>query len=210
MQHAKASRTLTAGGLLIALGIIYGDIGTSPLYVFKAIVSQGTINDSLIYGGLSCIFWTLTLQTTVKYVVVTLRADNKGEGGILSLYSLVRKQGKWVVFPAILGGSALLADGMITPAITISSAVEGLDIFYPGLQTMPIVLTIVLCLFVLQRFGTAVIGRIFGPVMLLWFSIIAVVGLGQLLRSPDVLRAINPRYAVELILEHPHALFIIG
>lgn len=210
MPHAKVKQSLTAGGLLVALGIIYGDIGTSPLYVFKAIISQGTLNNSLIYGGLSCIFWTLTLQTTLKYVVVTLRADNKGEGGILSLYSLVRKQGKWVVFPAILGGAALLADGMITPAITISSAVEGLDIFYPGLQTMPIVLAIVLCLFMLQRFGTAVIGRIFGPVMLLWFSMMAVIGLSQLWQAPEIVRAINPWYAIQLIIEHPNALFIIG
>lgn len=210
MNAGKVKQSLSAGGLLIALGIIYGDIGTSPLYVFKAIVSQGVLDSALIYGGLSCIFWTLTLQTTLKYVIITLRADNKGEGGILSLYSLVRKQGKWVVFPAILGGAALLADGMITPAITISSAVEGLDIFYPGLQTMPIVLAIVGCLFMLQRFGTAVIGRIFGPVMLLWFSMMAFVGLTQLWHAPGIFRAINPWYAIQLIIEHPNALFIIG
>src|SRR5690606_1910881 len=163
-QHFHA-HPLTAAGLLVALGIIYGDIGTSPLYVFKAIIGQEAISPDLVYGGLSCIFWTLTLQTTVKYVIITLRADNKGEGGILSLFSLVRKRGRWVVFPAMLGGAALLADGMITPAITISSAVEGLDIFFPSLQTVPIVLVIVVVLFSVQRFGTAIVGRLFGPVM---------------------------------------------
>src|SRR5690606_13026527 len=196
-MKATTTQPLSLAGWMVALGIIFGDIGTSPLYVFKAVIGQDTINRQLVYGALSCIFWTLTLQTTLKYVMITLRADNKGEGGILSLYSLVRKQGKWVVFPAILGAAALLADGMITPAITISSAVEGLDIFYPGLQTMPIVLAIVCCLFMLQRFGTAVIGRIFGPVMLLWFSMMAVVGILQLGHSPGILQAINPVYAIQ-------------
>jgi len=208
-QHFHA-HPLTAAGLLVALGIIYGDIGTSPLYVFKAIIGQEAISPDLVYGGLSCIFWTLTLQTTVKYVIITLRADNKGEGGILSLFSLVRKRGRWVVFPAMLGGAALLADGMITPAITISSAVEGLDIFFPSLQTVPIVLVIVVVLFSVQRFGTAIVGRLFGPVMFLWFSMLAVLGLIHLLGDVAVLKAVSPHYAIQTVISHPDALLIIG
>ncbi|GGC42434.1 putative potassium transport system protein kup [Parapedobacter defluvii] len=210
MRQHSHTHPLTAAGLLVALGIIYGDIGTSPLYVFKAIVGQEAISADLVYGGLSCIFWTLTLQTTIKYVIITLRADNKGEGGILSLFSLVRKRGLWVVFPAMLGGAALLADGMITPAITISSAIEGLDIFFPHLQTVPIVLVIVLALFSLQRFGTAIVGRLFGPIMLLWFSMLAVLGLAHLAGDFSVLRAISPHYAIQTIATHPNALLIIG
>jgi len=210
MQQQSSKHPLTAAGILIALGIIYGDIGTSPLYVFKAIVGQDTINPALVYGGLSCVFWTLTLQTTLKYVIITLRADNKGEGGILSLFSLVRKKGKWIVFPAMLGGAALLADGMITPAITISSAIEGLGIFYPQLQTVPIVLAIVAVLFSLQRFGTAVVGRLFGPVMLIWFSMLAVLGFAHLIGNPAILKAVSPHYAIQTIINHPNALLIIG
>ncbi|SEK70937.1 KUP/HAK/KT family potassium transporter [Parapedobacter koreensis] len=210
MQQLSPKHPLTVAGLLIALGIIYGDIGTSPLYVFKAIIGQDAITADVVYGGLSCIFWTLTLQTTVKYVIITLRADNKGEGGILSLFSLVRKQGRWVVFPAMLGGAALLADGMITPAITISSAVEGLDIFYPGLQTVPIVLVIVVALFSLQRFGTAIVGRMFGPVMFVWFSMLAVIGFAYLIGNPAVLKALSPHFAIQTIATHPNALLIIG
>lgn len=210
MRQQLHKQPLTVAGLLVALGIIYGDIGTSPLYVFKAIIGQEAISPDLIYGGLSCIFWTLTLQTTVKYVIITLRADNKGEGGILSLFSLVRKRGFWLVFPAMLGGAALLADGMITPAITISSAIEGLGIFYPGLQTVPIVLVIVVALFSVQRFGTAIVGRLFGPVMFLWFSMLAVLGCIHLLGDGTVLKAVSPHYAIQTIISHPNALLIIG
>lgn len=209
-SYSQHGHPLTAAGLLIALGIIYGDIGTSPLYVLKAIVGQDRIIPDLIYGGLSCIFWTLTLQTTIKYVIITLRADNKGEGGILSLFSLVRKQGRWVVFPAMLGGAALLADGMITPAITISSAVEGLDMFHPNLQTVPIVLVIVVALFSLQRFGTAIVGRLFGPIMSVWFTMLAVLGLAHLFGNTEILKAVSPHYAVQIIVNHPDALLIIG
>src|SRR5688572_7607664 len=143
------SHRLSTGGLLIALGIIYGDIGTSPLYVMKAIILGGgnIINVDLIYGGLSCVFWTLTLQTTIKYVILTLRADNNGEGGIFSLYTLVRKKAKWLTIPAIIGGSALLADGIITPPISVSSAIEGLRILYPHIPTIPIVIGILTGLF---------------------------------------------------------------
>ena len=210
MRQHYHRHPLTAAGLLVALGIIYGDIGTSPLYVFKAIVGPERIDRGLVYGGLSCIFWTLTLQTTIKYVIVTLRADNKGEGGILSLFSLVRKQSLWVVFPAMLGGAALLADGMITPAITISSAIEGLDIFFPDLQTVPIVLLIVLALFSLQRFGTAIVGRMFGPIMLLWFTMLAVLGFVHLWHDLTILKAFSPHYAIQTITSHPNALLIIG
>lgn len=209
-MSAQTKHPLTVAGVMVALGIIFGDIGTSPLYVFKAIIAQDRVNAELVYGGVSCIFWTLTLQTTLKYVWVTLRADNKGEGGILSLYSLIRKQGKWVVFPAMLGGAALLADGMITPAITISSAVEGLDIFYPDLQTVPIVLSIVVMLFLLQRFGTAVVGRLFGPVMLAWFSMMGIIGIGHILDNFGIFKALSPHYAVITLVQHPDALLIIG
>src|SRR6059058_5768091 len=117
---------VTAAGLIVALGIIYGDIGTSPLYVLNAIVNGRIINEKLIIGSLSCIIWTLTLQTTIKYVILTLKADNRGEGGIFSLFALVRRRRKWLVVAAMIGGAALLADGMITPPITVTSAIEGL------------------------------------------------------------------------------------
>jgi KUP system potassium uptake protein len=206
----QTQKSVTLAGLMIALGIIFGDIGTSPLYVFKAIIGKGPIESWIVYGGLSCIFWTLTLQTSIKYVLITLRADNKGEGGVLSLFSLIRRRGKWLVFPAMLGGAALLADGMITPAITISSAVEGLTQYFPQIQTVPLVLTIIVLLFSVQRFGTAVVGRYFGPIMLVWFSMLGVLGILHLLSAPAVLAAINPWYAVKMLIQHPQALLIIG
>src|SRR6187551_1851090 len=153
---------VTIAGLLIALGIIYGDIGTSPLYVLNAIISGKTISEELIIGVLSLIIWTLTLQTTIKYVILTLRADNKGEGGIFSLYALVRKTKlKSLIIPAILGGSALLADGLITPAISVSSAIEGLRYFDSHIPTIPIVIGIIFFLFLIQQFGTSFIGKTF-------------------------------------------------
>src|SRR6478735_10073129 len=154
MESSHGHSRLSTAGLLISLGIIYGDIGTSPLYVMKAIVGNDPINDVLVYGGISCVFWTLTLQTTIKYVMLTLRADNNGEGGIFSLYALVRRKAKWLTVPAIVGGSALLADGIITPPISVSSAIEGLRIIYPGIPTVPIVLAILTVLFVAPSFGT--------------------------------------------------------
>ncbi|RYY33398.1 MAG: potassium transporter Kup, partial [Sphingobacteriaceae bacterium] len=163
MSSHKDLQKLTLPGLLISLGIIYGDIGTSPLYVFKAIVGKNQISELLVLGGVSLIFWTLTLQTTVKYVLITLMADNKGEGGIFSLFSLVRRKAKWLIVPAILGGCALLADGIITPPITISSAVEGLQLFYPNVPTVPIVICIISVLFIIQQFGTSFVGKAFGP-----------------------------------------------
>src|SRR6188508_1556130 len=172
---------VTLAGLLIALGIIYGDIGTSPLYVLNAILKDKAVTEQLILGALSCVIWTLTLQTTVKYVILTLRADNRGEGGIFSLFALVRRRGKWLVFPAMIGGAALLADGMITPPISVTSAIEGLrNIEALGTITdktiVVIVLAIIGLLFFLQQFGTASIGKLFGPLMTLWFVMLALLG----------------------------------
>jgi KUP system potassium uptake protein len=208
-HHSKMSK-LTAGGLLVALGIIFGDIGTSPLYVFKAIVSGKSISTDLIYGGLSAIFWTITLQTTIKYVIIVLRADNNGEGGIFSLYALVRRRKPFLIFPAIIGGCALLADGMITPPISVSSAVEGLLILNPDIPTLPIVIAIITLLFLLQRMGTNIVGRMFGPVMLVWFSMLGVLGLISLASHPEVLKAINPRYAYELLVFYPEGFWLLG
>ena len=162
---------VSSGGLLVALGIIYGDIGTSPLYVLKAVAGNAPIDESIVYGALSCIFWTLTLLTTIKYVLLVLRADNRGEGGIFALYALVRKNARWLLIPAILGGSALLADGIITPPISVSSAIEGFRKISPGIQTVPIVLLILTILFSIQHFGTGLVGRSFGPIMLGWWHL---------------------------------------
>jgi KUP system potassium uptake protein len=201
---------LSAAGVLISLGIIYGDIGTSPLYVFKAIIGEHLITQDLILGGLSCVFWTLTLQTTIKYVLITLNADNKGEGGIFSLYSLVKRKAKWLVIPAIIGGCALLADGIITPPITISAAIEGLEIFSPGLQTIPIVIAIITFLFIIQQFGTSLVGKAFGPIMFIWFTMMGVLGVSYIVQYPMILKAINPYYAFDLLINKPGALAILG
>lgn len=208
-QHKDLSK-LSAAGLLISLGIIYGDIGTSPLYVFKAIVGRQNISEILVYGGVSCIFWTLTLQTTLKYVIITLRADNKGEGGIFSLFSLVRRKAKWLIFPAIIGGCALLADGIITPPITISSAIEGLHNYYPNLYTEAIVIAIIAMLFIIQQFGTSLVGKAFGPIMFLWFTMMGVLGILFIWQHPSVLKALSPYYAFELLTTNPSAFAILG
>ncbi|QEK50532.1 KUP/HAK/KT family potassium transporter [Pedobacter aquae] len=203
MSAHKKLNKLTAAGVLISLGIIYGDIGTSPLYVFKAIIGSHIITKELIYGGLSCVFWTLALQTTLKYVIITLRADNKGEGGVFSLYSLVKRKAKWLIVPAIIGGCALLADGIITPPITISAAIEGLEIYYPDLQTIPIVIGLITLLFVIQQFGTSLVGKAFGPIMFLWFTMMGILGFSYVIKDPSVLNAINPYYAYQLIVNPP-------
>ena len=205
----------TAAGLLIALGIIYGDIGTSPLYVFNEIIKNNKISELLIVGGLSCIIWTLTLQTTVKYVILTLTADNKGEGGIFSLYTLVRRQKKWLVIPAMIGGAALLADGMITPAISVSSAIEGLrqiDAFkhIRENEVIYIVLGILVLLFFLQKYGSASIGKLFGPVMLIWFGMLAILGIIHLRDDLAIFRAFNPYYAIKLLTQYPKGFWILG
>ena len=205
----------TAAGLLVALGIIYGDIGTSPLYVFSSIINGRPIEENLILGGLSCIIWTLTLQTTFKYVILTLKADNKGEGGIFSLYTLVRRQRKWLVFPAMLGGAALLADGMITPPISITSAIEGLKNIKPlhditENTIILIVIIIIAILFFMQQFGTKSIGKLFGPIMAIWFCMLAVLGVQGMAGDLSVLKAFNPVYAVKLLTLYPSGFWILG
>jgi len=204
----------TFAGLIIALGIIYGDIGTSPLYVFNAIINGRTIDEFLIIGSLSCIIWTITLQTTIKYVILVLRADNRGEGGTFALYALVRRQKRWLVLPAMIGGAALLADGMITPPISITAAVEGLEKiqYFRNIENyiLYIVLGIIALFFFLQQFGTASIGKLFGPVMLLWFSMLAILGVAHLSDDFSVIRAVSPHYAITFLRENPNALWILG
>ena len=207
----KHKTPLSGAGVLISLGIIYGDIGTSPLYVFRAIVGTSEISETLILGGLSCVFWTLTLVTSYKYIYLALNADNKGEGGIFALYALVRRyKAKWVVYPAIIGCATLIADGFITPAISVSSAVEGLKIFNPELPIIQIVIVILIGLFVFQQFGTGVVGKTFGPVMAVWFATIGTLGTIQLVQNPSVLKAINPMYAVELLTLYPGGFWVLG
>ncbi len=210
MDSNKLNR-LSVAGLLVSFGIIFGDIGTSPLYVMKAIIGEGAVIDrNVVYGALSAVFWTITLQTTIKYVIITLRADNKGEGGIFSLYTLVRRKAKWLMIPAIIGGSTLLADGIITPPISVSSAIEGLRILYPDIQTVPIVILIITLLFVLQQFGTKVIGNAFGPIMFFWFSVLGVLGFSNLVQHPDILKAVNPVYAYQLLSNNPQGFWLLG
>jgi KUP system potassium uptake protein len=201
---------LTAAGVLVAFGIIYGDIGTSPLYVMQAIILNERITEDIIYGAISCIFWTLTLQTTIKYVILILRADNRGEGGIFALYALVRKHAKWLTVPAIIGGSTLLADGIITPPISVSSAVEGLQLLYPNIKTIPIVIGILTLIFVIQAFGTKVVGRAFGPLMITWFVMLGTLGLFQIMEHPEILKAVNPMFGYDLITKHPGGFWILG
>lgn len=196
--------------MLVALGIIYGDIGTSPLYVLKAIAGTRPLDEILVLGGVSCIFWTLVLQTTVKYIWLTLKADNDGEGGIFSLYALVRRYGKKLVIPAILGATTLLADGIITPPISVASAVEGLEAVVPGLPTVPIVICILSLLFFFQRFGTQKVGRAFGPVMVIWFTMLLVLGLHQVLQHPGILKSLHPYYAYELLSRYPGGFWLLG
>ncbi|RYZ44410.1 MAG: potassium transporter Kup, partial [Sphingobacteriales bacterium] len=206
---------VTAAGLVIALGIIYGDIGTSPLYVFNAIIGGRVVSEDLIVGALSCIIWTLTLQTTLKYVILILRADNRGEGGTFALYALVRRRKKWLVIPAMIGGAALLADGIITPPISITSAIEGLEEL-PTLRGMPtdtimMIVLIILCVFFfLQQFGTASIGKIFGPVMFVWFTMLAVLGAVHVSDDLAIFKALSPTYAVDFLRNYPHGFWLLG
>lgn len=195
---------------MISLGIIYGDIGTSPLYVMKAILGEAPISETLVYGGISCVFWTLALQTTLKYVVLTLQADNNGEGGIFSLYTLIRRRSPWLIVPAMVGGAALLADGIITPPISVSSAIEGLRLLYPGIPTVPIVLAILTGLFLMQSFGTQVVGKAFGPIMLLWFTMLGSLGAVSLLHHPEILKALHPYYAYNLLVNYPNGFWLLG
>ena len=205
---------VSIASLLIALGIVYGDIGTSPLYVIKSMISvnNGLVTKELVYGGISLVFWTLTLQTTIKYVILTLQADNKGEGGIFSLYTLLRKKGKWLIIPAIIGGASLLADGMITPPITVTSAIEGLELVIPLRETtiITIVVIIITGLFLIQRFGTEFIGKMFGPMMFVWFSMLAILGLSQMVQYKEIIAAINPYYGINLLVTCPDSVYLLG
>ena len=213
-SHQNIHSKLSAAGLLITLGIIFGDIGTSPLYVMNSIIGDYAITSDVVLGGISCIFWTLTLQTTLKYVVITLSADNHGEGGIFALFALVKKTKiKWLIVPAIIGGSTLLADGIITPPISVSSAVEGLKIFYPHLEVWDIqriVIVILIILFIIQQYGTKLVGKFFAPSMLLWFSMLGILGSIQIAQNFNVLEAVNPYYAYRLLSVHPEGFFVLG
>lgn len=204
---------ITLGGLIVTLGIIYGDIGTSPLYVMSAIVGEKVINASMVLGAMSLVFWTITLQTTIKYVIFTLKADNKGEGGIFALYTLVKKaRVKWLIFPAIIGGCCILGEGIITPPISVASAVEGLRMV-PSLKdinTIPIIIAIITFLFLIQQFGTKFIGRFFGPIMLVWFITLGVLGFAQLGNNLSVLKALNPYYGINLLVNHPGGFWLLG
>ncbi|HQY12512.1 MAG TPA: KUP/HAK/KT family potassium transporter, partial [Ferruginibacter sp.] len=212
---SKHVNKVTAAGLLVALGIIYGDIGTSPLYVFDEIIHGRVIDELLVVGSLSCIIWTLTLQTTIKYVILTLKADNRGEGGIFSLYTLVRRRRKWLVLPAMIGGAALLADGMITPPISVTSAIEGLRItsafsHIEESTIVYIVLGILAILFFMQQFGTNSIGKLFGPIMFIWFMMLAILGLLHITDNWGVFKAFNPYYAGKFLSQYPGGFWLLG
>ena len=209
-NHSRNIDKMTAAGLLVAVGIVFGDIGTSPLYTYRAIIEDRPVTETLALGGVSAIFWTLTFQTTLKYVLLTLRADNNGEGGIFSLYTLIRRYTKWLLFPAIAGGSFLIADSIITPPISVSSAIEGLLPLYPNLPTVPIVLFILLLLFTAQQVGTDKLGKAFGPIMTIWFTMIGVMGTAQLIQNPAVIRALNPIYDYDMIVNYPEGFWLLG
>lgn len=214
-QHINTKK-LTAIGVLVSLGIVFGDIGTSPLYVMKAIVNARTNGgnmpfDEYIEGALSCIIWTLTLQTTVKYVIIALRADNKGEGGILALFSLIKNLKKgWLYLIAMIGAAALVADGVITPSLTVISAIEGLKIYNPETPVVAITAVILIVIFTVQQFGTNSIGKLFGPVMVIWFLILGALGVSHLVDDFTILKSFNPYYAYKLIVESPSAIVILG
>jgi len=205
-------KKLTAMGLLIAIGIVFGDIGTSPLYVMRTILRANPHFDAnYILGAVSCIIWTLTLQTTLKYVIVALRADNKGEGGVLALFTLIRKRGyRWLFIVAILGASTLIADGVITPAITVTSAIEGLHGLSTDIPIVPIVLFIISTVFFIQRFGTGSIGTYFGPFMLVWFLLLGILGMIHVVDYPYIIKAFNPYYAIKLLASSPEWFLILG
>jgi len=213
-SNDKHYTPLSAAGVLISLGIIYGDIGTSPIYTLRFIVGTHAITEELIYGGLSCVLWTLTLITTIKYVYLALNADNKGEGGIFALYALVRRyKAGWVIFPAVIGCATLISDGFITPAISVTSAIEGLRAINPDISQhtiVGIVIIILVLLFLFQQFGSGVVGRTFGPIMTIWFTFIAVIGLHHLVQNLDVLKAVNPMYAFNLLVKYPGGFWILG
>ena len=210
-DHHLNINKLSFAGLLVTLGIVYGDIGTSPLYTVRAIIDNAkTFNELLIYGSLSCVFWTLTLQTTIKYIVITLRADNKGEGGIFALFALIRRKSAWAAILTMIGGGALLADGVITPAITVTSSIEGLRLFSPDISVLPIVLIIFAVLFFMQQFGTNFVGAAFGPIMVIWFLMLGTLGFSQVIQHPDVLHALSPVYAIRFLSDYPGGFILLG
>jgi KUP system potassium uptake protein len=210
MSHSHINK-VTGAGLLITLGIIFGDIGTSPLYVMSAIMGDNVITKELVFGGLSAVFWTLTIQTTVKYIILVLRADNKGEGGIFSLYNLLKRRYPQLIIGTVIGGAMLLADGIITPPLSVSSAIEGLKLI-DGLEhinTVPIVITILIGLFMIQRAGTSFVGKSFGPIMLVWFSMLTVLGVLGITQHPEILKALSPTYAISLLVYSKYDFFLI-
>ncbi|MBQ6841619.1 MAG: KUP/HAK/KT family potassium transporter [Firmicutes bacterium] len=215
MQHKRQVKTMknkfSFGMFLITIGIVYGDIGTSPMYVMKSILEGNggisQVDPNFVIGALSLVIWTVTLLTTTKYVLIAMKADNHGEGGTFSLFSLVKKYNKYLVFLAMLGGSAILADGILTPAVTITTAVEGLRSIEPinnflgtgQLKVVLITLMIISALFSIQHSGTSKIGQSFGPVMLLWFSFLGITGITHIVQMPWILKAFNPVYAIQLL-----------
>jgi len=202
---------VTFAGLLITIGIVFGDIGTSPLYVVKAIISGAEHFDKLlVYGSISCVFWTLTLQTTFKYVFITLRADNHGEGGIFALFALMKRKSSWAAVLTMIGGGALLADGVITPSITVTSSIEGLRLINPTIPVLPVVLIIITSLFFIQQFGTNFIGKSFGPMMVVWFGMLAILGFTQLTNYPQILHSLNPVYAYDFLTQYPKGFILLG
>ena len=198
--------------LLMTTGIVFGDIGTSPLYVMKAIVgSASALTESYVVGAVSCIIWTLTLQTTIKYVLIALKADNKGEGGILALYALLRRHKRKGIYAiAIIGASTLLADGIITPAITVTTAIEGLVNISPSLPVLPVVIVIISVIFFIQRFGTSNIGKSFGVFMLGWFLMLGTLGVAAMTAYIPIIKAFNPYYAVKLLIDSPSWFLVLG
>lgn len=210
MEHPHINK-VSGAGLLITLGIIFGDIGTSPLYVMSAIMGDSVITKDLVYGGLSAVFWTLTIQTTLKYIILVLRADNKGEGGIFSLYNLLKRRYPQLIIGTVVGGAMLLADGIITPPLSVSSAIEGLKLIdgLENINTIPIVISILIALFMIQRAGTSFVGKSFGPVMFLWFTMLAVLGLRGILDHPEILISLSPTYAISLLMNDQYNFFLI-
>ncbi len=213
-MESSTKHKLSAAGVLVSLGIIYGDIGTSPIYTLRFIVGDQLVSEGLILGGLSLVFWTLTIITSLKYVYLALSADNKGEGGIFALYALVRRyKASWVIFPAMIGCCTLIADGFITPAISVTSAVEGFKTLIPSITTqtiITIVIIILVVLFMFQQFGSSVVGKTFGPVMMVWFLFIASVGAYHLSDNFGILKAINPVYGIDLLIKYPGGFWILG
>ncbi len=208
----STKKRISAATLLVAIGIVFGDIGTSPLYVFQAITGNGkNFSPDLIMGGLSAVIWTLTLIATIKYIYFALNSDNNGEGGIFALFALLKsKRIKWVIIPALIGCSTLLADGFITPAISISSAVEGIENIFPEFPVIPVVVGIIVLLFTIQQFGTSAIGKAFGPVMVIWFLFLGYLGLINIMKNPEVLKAFNPYYAYNLVVNVKGGFWVLG